>query len=175
MTLLRHDQNRQNYFHSKLLPQFLHYPLTTILRFYDETPSPLYTMTLTSSQFPKTLMEGSYTISNRVVHLVLRHYITHTSLLSDITLTHTELLHIHYTFIITHNWDGADMLTSRLQMLPNTFSHSLTSYNFNCREIGEWSLSRTLRISHISNITSLRFPPNHHRTTTYTLSFHTHT
>ena len=136
MTLSRHDQNRQNYFHSKLLPQFLQYPLTTILRFYDETPSPLSKPSLTSSRFSKTLMEGSYTISNRVVHSSLRHYITHTSLLSDITLTHTELLHIHYTFIITHNRDRADMLTSRLLTPLNTSSHSLTSHNFNCREIG---------------------------------------
>ena len=137
MTLSRHDQNRQNYFHSKLLPQFLHYSLTTILRFYDETPSPLSKPSLTSSRFSNTLMEGSYTISNRVVHSSLRHYFTHTSLLSDITLTHTELLHIHYTFIITHNRDGADMLTSRLLTLLNTSLHSLPSHNFNCREIGE--------------------------------------
>ena len=38
------------------------------------------------------------------------------------------------------------MSTSRLQMLPNTSSHSLTSHNFNPREIGESSLSLTLSL-----------------------------
>ena len=99
-----------------------------------------------------------------MVHSSLRHYFTHTSLLSDITLTHTELLHIHYTFIHTHNPSSPDMLTSRLQMLPNTSFHSLTTCNFNLRNIGDGCVLSD--ISHPSSILTLlhiNASPHSHR------------
>ena len=87
---------------------------------------------------------------------VLRPLPFHTSqthILSDLTQTHTELLHIQSVFIITHKPDGANMLTSQLHILSNTFSHSLTTHNSNCREIGEWSLLSHISYTHLTILT----------------------
>ena len=94
-----------------------------------------------------------------------------TSILSDFSQTITEQLHIHYTFIHTHNPSSPDMLTSRLQMLPNTSLCTLTTYNFNCREIGDGCV--LTHISHPSSILTLLHihdSPHSHRWATRTLS-----
>ena len=75
----------------------------------------------------------------------LRFHTSQTHILSDLTQTHTELLHIQSVFIITHKPDGANMLTSQLHILSNTFSHSFTTHNSNIKEIGGGCVLRPLR------------------------------
>ena len=62
------------------------------------------------------------------------------------------------------------MLTSRLQMLPNTSLCTLTTCNFNCREIGDgWVLT------HISHPSPQHHPPTHSRLSSLTQMSYTNT
>ena len=100
---------------------------------------------------PNTFSHSFTTYNSNIKEIgdgcVLRPLPFHTSqthILSDLTQTHTELLHIQSVFIITHNRDGANMLTSQLHILSNTFSHSFTTYNSNIKEIGDGCVLRPL-------------------------------
>ena len=66
-------------------------------------------------------------------------------------------------FIHTHNPSSPDMLTSRLQMLPNTSFHSLTTCNFNLRNIGDGCV-----LSDISHPSPQHHPPTHSRLSSLT-------
>ena len=70
---------------------------------------------------------------------------------------------MQYAFIHTHNPSSPDMLTSRLQMLPNTSLCTLTTCNFNCREIGDGCV-----LSDISHPSSQHHPPTHSRLSSLT-------
>ena len=126
--------------------------------------------TLSHTPSPHTISIVGKSESDHFQELCAFHT-SQTSLLSDFLQTITEQLHIHYTFIHTHNPSSPDMLTSRLQMLPNTSLCTLTTYNFNCREIGDGCV--LTHISHPSSILTLLHihdSPHSHRWATRTLS-----